>query len=138
MEENPNQIALESQQDRKLSIEGSPATATSLEENSNPIIQRPRGFAWFITAASILSTVFLFAKNITVTADIQPTVIKAFGDIEKLPWISVGYELAAFSVNVIWSASPPLPLRNITLSFWCNMLSNICLQNAQVAAPWSF
>jgi hypothetical protein len=109
MEDNPKRIELESQQDRKLSADNSPPATTSQAETRNVIIQRPRGFVWLITAASLLSTVFLFAKNITMTADIQPTLIKEFGDIEKLPWISVGYELAAFSVNVIWSVSPSLP-----------------------------
>ncbi|TGO19733.1 hypothetical protein BPAE_0335g00040 [Botrytis paeoniae] len=64
--------------------------------------QRPKGFLWPITVISLLSTTFLFAANTTMVADIQPVIIKEFGEVNKLPWISVSYELAALSVNVIW------------------------------------
>lgn len=65
--------------------------------------QRPKGFLWPITVIALLSTTFLFAANTTMVADIQPVIIKEFGEVNKLPWISVSYELAALSVNVVWS-----------------------------------
>ncbi|ESZ94027.1 MFS drug efflux transporter [Sclerotinia borealis F-4128] len=64
--------------------------------------QRPKGFLWPITMIALLSTTFLFAANTTMVADFQPIIIKGFGETNKLPWISVSYELAALSVNVIW------------------------------------
>ncbi|QSZ30451.1 hypothetical protein DSL72_000005 [Monilinia vaccinii-corymbosi] len=64
--------------------------------------QRPKGFLWPITVIALLSTTFLFAANTTMVADIQPIIVRDFGELNKLTWISVSYELAALSVNVIW------------------------------------
>lgn len=51
---------------------------------------------------SILSSTFLFALDNTIVADIQPAIIDTFGDIGKLPWLSVGFLLSAASTNLIW------------------------------------
>ncbi|KAG4033005.1 hypothetical protein MFRU_005g00290 [Monilinia fructicola] len=59
------------------------------------------GFLWPITVIALLSTPFLFAANTTMVADIQSIIIKNFGEVNKLPWISVSYELAALSVNYV-------------------------------------
>lgn len=67
------------------------------------VIQRPKGFLWLITVFALNSTAFLISVNTTMVADIQPIIIKEFGEVAKLPWISVSYELTALSVNLLWS-----------------------------------
>lgn len=58
---------------------------------------------WVITVLSILSSIFLFALDNTVVADIQPRVIETFGGaIEKLPWLSVAFPLGNCSLNLVW------------------------------------
>jgi hypothetical protein len=38
-----------------------------------------------------LSSIFLYSLDNTVVADITPTAVNTFGDVLKLPWLSVGY-----------------------------------------------
>lgn len=47
---------------------------------------------------SILSSAFLFALDNTVVADVQPDVIKTFGDISLLPWLGVGFALGGVTI----------------------------------------
>lgn len=34
----------------------------------------------------------------TIVADIQPSIINAFGHIDKLPWIGLGFQVGAMTV----------------------------------------
>ena len=63
------------------------------------------GITWFCVVLSLLSSIFLFALDNTVVADVQPSIINTLGHIEKLPWISVAFALGAISVNLFWSVS---------------------------------
>ena len=64
-----------------------------------------KGITWFCVVLSLLSSIFLFALDNTVVADVQPSIIKTLGEIKKLPWISVAFALGAISVNLFWSVS---------------------------------
>lgn len=48
----------------------------------------------------LLASMFLFALNNTFAADVQPNIIETFGDVEKLPWVSVTYALGAVATNL--------------------------------------
>ena len=41
----------------------------------------------------------------TIVADIQAAVIVDLGDFKNFPWISVGFELGAASVQLLWYMS---------------------------------
>jgi hypothetical protein len=56
---------------------------------------------WICVVVSILSSIFLFALDNTIVADIQPKVIQTLGDIEKLPWVSVSFALGGIAVTLI-------------------------------------
>lgn len=60
------------------------------------------GVKWFLVCSSILSSIFLFALDNTIVADVQPKVIERFSSIEKLPWLSVAFLLGAVSTNLTW------------------------------------
>jgi hypothetical protein len=60
------------------------------------------GWKWALVVISILSSIFLFSLDNTVVADIQPAVVETFGEVDKLPWLSVGFLLGAASTNLIW------------------------------------
>ena len=51
---------------------------------------------------AILSSVFLFALDQTIVADVQPSIIAEFGSINKLPWLSVAFLLGTASTNLLW------------------------------------
>lgn len=60
-------------------------------------------FAWASVVISILASMFLFALDNTIVADIQPNIIKTLGNVDELPWISVGYALGAVALNLLMS-----------------------------------
>ena len=68
--------------------------------------EKPRGdmkqYLWVIVVVAVFSATFLFALDNTIVADIQPAILKDFGEINKLPWITVAFELGAVSVNLLW------------------------------------
>ncbi|KAL4940984.1 hypothetical protein BDV06DRAFT_230037 [Aspergillus oleicola] len=61
-----------------------------------------KGFRWVVVILSILSSVTLYSLDNTIVADIQPQVIDTFGELEKLPWLSVAFLLACVATNSIW------------------------------------
>ena len=60
------------------------------------------GIRWVLVVSSILSSTFLFALDNTVVADIQPKILDRLGEIQKLPWLSVGLFVASLSTNLVW------------------------------------
>lgn len=55
-----------------------------------------------LIVTAILSSVFLFALDQTIVADVQPNIIAEFGSINKLPWLSVSFLLGTASTNLLW------------------------------------
>ena len=55
-----------------------------------------------LTVSAILSSVFLFSLDQTIVADIIPPIVDHFGQIEKLPWVSVTLLLAAAGTINFW------------------------------------
>lgn len=78
-------------------------TAQSPGQSDQSGVMPPRNMKtslWICLVISLLSSMFLFALDNTVLADVQPSIIHTFGNIDKLPWVSVSYALGAISVNL--------------------------------------
>lgn len=60
------------------------------------------GWKWGLAVAAILSSVFFFSLDQTIVADIIPPIVDHFGQIDKLPWISITLLLAAAGVINFW------------------------------------
>ena len=85
--------------------EHAPAPKTEYDEGTPDIgVRKIRGLSWALVSISILSSIFLFALDNTIVADVQPKIIARFQSIEKLPWLSVAFLLGAVSTNLIWFA----------------------------------
>lgn len=81
-----------------------PALAEKAEEPQETATP-PRdvhGIKWVLLLLSILSSTFLFALDNTIVADVQPAIVKRFGSIDKLPWLSVAFLVAAAGTNLVW------------------------------------
>ncbi|KAI8631875.1 putative MFS drug efflux transporter [Xylariaceae sp. FL1651] len=77
----------------------------SSSQETSPSPSKPRsvsGFGWVLVVSSILSTIFLFALDNTVTANVQPVIVEEFHQVNLLPWISVAYLLGSAAVNLFW------------------------------------
>ncbi|KAI1407129.1 major facilitator superfamily-domain-containing protein [Hypoxylon sp. FL1857] len=65
---------------------------------------RPRHMstkAWICVFVSLISSIFLFALDNTIVADVQPKIIETLGDVDKLPWVSVSYPLGVIAFNLL-------------------------------------
>lgn len=60
-----------------------------------------KGWRWILVVSAILSSLFLFALNNTIVADIQPTIVETFNDVGKLSWLGVALLLGAASTNLV-------------------------------------
>ncbi|CCD43768.1 similar to MFS multidrug transporter [Botrytis cinerea T4] len=60
------------------------------------------GFRWALVISAISSSIFLYALDNTVVADLQHFIITRFGEVQKLPWLSVSFLLGATATNLVW------------------------------------
>ena len=71
--------------------------------------EKPRNMstlAWVSVVISLLFSMFLFSLDNVIVADIQPSIIKTLGNVDKLPWVSVGYALGGTAVNLTMYVLP--------------------------------
>jgi len=73
----------------------------TLEPEISP--RNVHGFKWAFAVSSVLASTFLFALDNTIVADVQPAIIESFGEVNKLPWLSVAFLVAAAGTNLVWS-----------------------------------
>ncbi|PVI05408.1 putative MFS drug efflux transporter [Periconia macrospinosa] len=95
---------------KHTSIENLPTTANVLyfangevgDVKPQPLPRDVTGWKWFLASTAILSSIFLYALDNTIVAAIQPIIVTRFDSIEKLPWLSVAFLLAATATNMVW------------------------------------
>ena len=77
-----------------------------VEATEPPVSPRAvKGVLWVLVVVAILSSTFLFSLDNTVVADVQPTIVRQFGSVDKLTWLSVGYLLGSTTTNLLWHVS---------------------------------
>lgn len=80
-------------------IDAEKANAPAAPQESPRKVQ---GWRWGIVVLSMLSSIFLFALDNTIVADIQHAVVEEFHDIGKLPWLAGAFLMGAAATNLIW------------------------------------
>ncbi|ORY70428.1 putative MFS drug efflux transporter [Pseudomassariella vexata] len=60
------------------------------------------GWKWMVATVVILSSIFLYALDATIVADIQPAIVKEFDSLQNLLWLSVGFLMSATATNMDW------------------------------------
>jgi hypothetical protein len=74
-------------------------------DKDGPIEAVPRdlkGYKWIVCVLAIFSSVFLYALDNTIVATIQPAIIQSLGELEKLPWVSVAYQVTSVASDLTW------------------------------------
>ena len=61
-----------------------------------------RGVSWILVVFSILTSTFLFGLDNTITADVQPAVVRQFQSVDRLAWLSVAFMVGAASTTLFW------------------------------------
>lgn len=62
------------------------------------------GIRWALVVCGVLSVTFLFSLDNSIVADVQPKIIDTFGEIDKLPWLSVAYALGSAATCLVWAS----------------------------------
>lgn len=84
----------------------------STQQSEADLSESPRtvhGFSWVVVLIAIYSSTFLFGLDNTITAEVQPAVVARFGSIDRLPWISVAFLMAAGSTTLFWQVYHLVP-----------------------------
>ena len=68
-----------------------------IDPSLTPILQ------WALVVIALLSSLFLYALDNTVVANVQPKVVETFGHVSLVPWLGVSFALASAATTLIWS-----------------------------------
>lgn len=72
------------------------------QQAEQPPVRDVTGWRWGLATAAILSSIFLYALDATVVADIQAKIVDEFDALDDLSWVSVGFLMSATATNVVW------------------------------------
>lgn len=56
------------------------------------------GIRWFLVCIAVYISIFVYGLDTTIAADVQGSVVAAFGHVEQLAWIGAGFPLGSVSV----------------------------------------
>ncbi|KAI1426173.1 major facilitator superfamily domain-containing protein [Xylaria sp. FL1777] len=111
VEEEPIRVNLPSPSDQNAdnghmgveTKETGPEALTESDQSTKPsensgATRTIHGIKWFIVYTTLLSTVLFYALESTVVANIQPSIIATFGDVDKLPWIGTAVYLGGQTI----------------------------------------
>lgn len=99
--------AVDTTQASEENVGATPKSSTAHVEAEEPV-RNLKGIKWIICVLSIFSSVFLYALDNTIVATIQPGIIKDLHHIEKLPWVSVAFQVTSVALDLTWYVHPIL------------------------------
>ncbi|QYS99700.1 MFS permease [Trichoderma simmonsii] len=60
------------------------------------------GFRWILVCVALYVTTFVYGLDTTIAADVQGSVVEAFGHVEQLAWIGAGFPLGSVSCILLY------------------------------------
>ncbi len=84
-----------------------PTDPSDSEKGSAEIEPKPSpartitGMRWLLVCISLYISIFIYGLDTTIAADVQGSVIDAFGHVEQLAWIGAGFPLGSVSVILL-------------------------------------
>ncbi|KAH9875837.1 hypothetical protein IAQ61_003302 [Plenodomus lingam] len=85
-------VTMSDQRSHDTTADQSARDASSLDT------RKIHGFPWFLLVISVLSSIFLYALDNTIVADIIPAIANDFSSINDLGWLSVGFVIGGVAV----------------------------------------
>ncbi|KAI0476265.1 MFS general substrate transporter [Xylariaceae sp. FL0804] len=82
---------------------GTQSPSADAPKNAAPV-RTITGIKWILAYGSLIASVLLFSMDNTIVADIQPSIIQTFDNIENLPWIGVGFALGSITILPVGKA----------------------------------
>ncbi|KAK5996190.1 Efflux pump patC [Cladobotryum mycophilum] len=59
------------------------------------------GLRWALVCISLYISIFIYGLDTTIAADVQGSVVEAFGHVEQLAWVGAGFPLGSVSVILL-------------------------------------
>lgn len=69
--------------------------AAQKDVKNQTIAPRPKPWIFFTSLAAIYAVAFLYGIDTTVAADVQASIYKSLGNIDKIAWVGVGFPLGS-------------------------------------------
>ncbi|KAL6907167.1 MFS general substrate transporter [Trichoderma evansii] len=82
-----------------VSSDDSPSSASTDTPNE---IRSIHGFRWILINVALYVSIFIYGLDTTIAADVQGSVVEAFGHVEQLAWIGAGFPLGSVSVILLY------------------------------------
>lgn len=60
-----------------------------------------KGLRWALVCASLYISIFIYGLDTTIAADVQGSVVEAFGHVEQLAWVGAGFPLGSVAVILL-------------------------------------
>lgn len=76
-------------------VENAPATPDT------PGVQRPGKWRWIMACFGLFMSATLYGLDTTIAADVQGPVYESLGEIEKLPWVGIGFPMGSVAVILL-------------------------------------
>jgi MFS family permease len=85
--------------EKELETTGAATVITDTEKATISIPEKDstRSVRWFLICVAIYSSAFLYGLDQTIVADIQAAAVGAFGSVEKLGWLGIGFPLGSIA-----------------------------------------
>ncbi|KAL7930118.1 major facilitator superfamily domain-containing protein [Trichoderma chlorosporum] len=93
--------ALPSTPNSKEEAPSSPSE-TPPAEASSEARRSVRGFRWILICLALYVSIFVYGLDTTIAADVQGSVVEAFGHVDQLAWIGAGFPLGSVSVILLY------------------------------------
>lgn len=72
------------------------------KHDQEPAPRRMSTVTWFLLSGSILLGVMQAALDSTITANLQPVILSALGEVAKFPWVNATYSLGMGASCLLW------------------------------------
>ncbi|KAI1918584.1 hypothetical protein LOZ65_004818 [Ophidiomyces ophidiicola] len=82
---------------------GSLSDSRDQDQSKDESPRKIHGIKWFLVIVALLSSLFLYALDNTVVANVQPMVVTTYGRVDLLPWLAVSFALASAATTLPWS-----------------------------------
>lgn len=77
------------------------ADETKPEAALHPAARTLTGLRWALVCISLYISIFIYGLDTTIAADVQGSVVEAFGHVEQLAWVGAGFPLGSVSVILL-------------------------------------
>lgn len=86
---------------KEVDIEKRSPSPSDSEASLQSTVKRPRTVSWILVCIALYIGAFLYGLDTTISADVQGPIFEEFQQIEKLPWVGIGFPMGSVAVILL-------------------------------------